>query len=148
MSDIETVEAQYVSGSRNMPDDVFLRAIEKAKLPNGEFRHFDHIRLAWLFLESADEISAAQRMRTTLLSFAAKHHGDIAKYHETITRAFMRLVASSRDAIGTDHSFDEFITRFPQLLNKDALESYYSKQTLMSPEARAAFVPPDLQPLP
>ncbi|HUQ19287.1 MAG TPA: hypothetical protein VM099_06705 [Gemmatimonadaceae bacterium] len=148
MPDIEAGEANHVSGSRNMSDEAFLCAMEEGTMPNSEFRHFDHIRLAWIFLESMDETHAAQRITVTLRNFASKTHSDPSRYHETITRAFMRLVATSRDTIGSAHSFDEFIARFPQLLKKDALEAYYTKETLMSSAARAAFVAPDLQPLP
>jgi hypothetical protein len=122
--------------------------MEEGTIPNSEFRHFDHIRLAWLLLQSMDETRSAERMSMMLRNFAAKTHSDQSRYHETITRAFMRLVASSRAAIGSPHQFDELIARFPQLLKKDALEAYYTKETLMSTEARAAFVPPDLKPLP
>jgi hypothetical protein len=45
-------------------------------------------------------------------------------------------------------TFDDFARRHGWLLEKDALLEFYSRERLMSDEARARWVEPDLLPLP
>jgi hypothetical protein len=46
------------------------------------------------------------------------------------------------------HSSAEFCEAHPELMKKDALMLYYSRDRLFSQAAKTAFVEPDLQPLP
>ena len=73
--------------------------------------------------------------------------GDPNGYHETITVAFVRVIAA-RLAPGED--FPAFRARNPDLLDRTlaALLRHYTKELLHSPEARKAFVAPDVQTLP
>jgi hypothetical protein len=45
-------------------------------------------------------------------------------------------------------SADDFIARTPILLDSRIMLTHYSAQRLFSPAARAAFVEPDLDPIP
>jgi hypothetical protein len=71
-------------------------------------------------------------------------------YHETITLAWARLV---RDYMLRSDDYDlESIEHYRRLVftfsDRCFLFKYYSRELLMSPEARAAWVEPDLMPLP
>jgi hypothetical protein len=143
-----THSARRGSGTAGLSDTAFVAAMEDASLPNGQFRHFDHIRLAWLFLETRNEPDATDHMIATIRNFALCQRGDLSKYHDTVTRAFMRLVANGRTGLASGHSFDDFVQRYPELFVKDALLHYYSSERLMSSRARHEWVPPDLHPLP
>lgn len=130
-----------------LSDDEFLAAFEATTL--AEFHHVDHIRVAWIYLQRLPFPQASRRMAESLRRFAASK-GAHQKYHETITQAWMFLVA---DALDQDHhdaaqGFDAFAAAHPGLLDAHALDRFYSSQLLASPAARNEFVPPDLSPLP
>ena len=109
----------------DLTDSAFLAAVESAQIE--EFHHSDHIRLALLYLQRYGQSEAEERISVTIQGLAAKA-GTPEKYHHTITMAWMRLAA--------------------QMLDPKALTHYYSPAVLARPEARAAFIPPDLAPLP
>lgn len=128
-----------------MTDEEFLRAFEACELSNGCFHHRDHIRLAWIYVHRYGEAEASERIAASIRRFAA-HHGKNDKYHETMTIAWMRLVAdAARSSTG---DFDEFAQHFPALLDKSALGAFYSDAVLQSDAARNEFIAPDLKPLP
>ena len=126
-----------------MTDLDFLRAFERCEISNEYFHHKDHIRLAWTYLKLHGPNEASARMSTAIRNFAA-HHGKSDKYHETVTIAWMHLVAQARHCA----SFEEVATGFPQFFNKSYLDEFYSSETLQSQAARQSFVPPDKKPLP
>lgn len=154
-----------------LSDDEFLAAFEASTL--AEFHHSDHIRVAWIFLRRLPFPQAAERMAESLRHFAAVK-GAHQKYHETITHAWMLLVAgalehdsqsaggehlpsaeagpdASQGAPSANHTADEFnafAAAHPELLDARSLDRFYSSQLLASPAARTRFVPPDLSPLP
>ena len=43
-------------------DDEFRRSFERCEIPNDEFRHRDHLRLAWIYLRESDVSTAAARV--------------------------------------------------------------------------------------
>lgn len=69
-----------------------------------------------------------------------------AGYHETITAAFVALIAARIEA-GED--FPAFRGRNPDLFDRklSALLKHYSSERLFSATARVEFIEPDLQPL-
>lgn len=129
-------------GSSALSDAAFLTALQDCSLPLENFHHGDHLRLAWLHLHAHGLPAALSIIRNTIRTFAA-HHGKAAIYHETITTAWVALLASHHEP-----TFAEFLTSNADLLNAKLLERYWSPQTLFSPSARDAWVPPDRAPLP
>lgn len=69
------------------------------------------------------------------------------KYHETMTVGWARLVGS-RALESPPLAFPAFLAAHPELLRRDLLSVHYSHELLFSERARAAFVEPDLTPLP
>lgn len=128
-------------------DEEFLAAFEDLTLPKEEFSHRQHVRLAWICLGRDRFDEASRRVVQGIQRFAA-HHGATGLYHETITQAWLRLVADGRRRQPGAASFEAFLAANPQLSGKGALEPYYEPATLMSDEARARFVAPDRAPLP
>jgi hypothetical protein len=124
-------------------DDEFLAGFEAHRLH--QFSHRDHVRMAFAYARrdgGAGAVEGARRIRGL-----AEAHGDFGKYHETLTVGWARAVghyALVCDAL----PFDAFVAANPQLMNRDLLSAHYSRELLFSPEARAAFVEPDLAPLP
>jgi len=74
-----------------MNEMAFLRAFETLSLSPSQFRHGDHVRLAWLYLRDHPMPVALEKFAMGLRRFAA-HHGASGKYHETITWALLTLI--------------------------------------------------------
>lgn len=125
----------------------FVRAFESCELTNEGFHHRDHIRLAWIYLRRHGEPEARRRIAAGIRKFAS-HHNKSEKYHETITLAWLRLVADAMGRVPQDAGFDELASLCPELLEKRTLERYYSSALLNSEAARTGWMEPDLRPLP
>jgi hypothetical protein len=127
-----------------MNDSEFVRAFEACELSNESFHHRDHIRLAWIYLQRYGEQEAGTRIAASIRNFAA-HFGKTDKYHETMTIAWLRLVAHESKGRTT---LEEALAASPMLLEKRTLAGYYSDGLLQSDRAKQEFVDPDLMPLP
>ena len=122
--------------------------ISSLSLPNERFRHYDHVRLAWIFLREAELGPATERMVVTLKRVGLHHRGDLSRYHDTLTRAFMHLVAAHIRMTPDIYSFDDFANHHASLLDKEALLHFYSDDLLNGQRARGEWVEPDLRGLP
>ena len=139
--------AELTAGSLHLPDEEFVAEFESCRLPAEHFHHADHVRLAWIYLGLMSEPQAAARMAKSIQRFAA-HAGKPEKFHFTMTRAWIRLVAAAREITPSAGSFIEFAAAHPHLLHKDWLLKHYSEERLECPTSRAGWLEPDLIPLP
>src|SRR5271154_2992015 len=112
----------------------------------GGFGHREHLELAWTYLRLYPIDEAAELM-VAAIRRVARLHGAEEKYHETITRAWLHFVAVHIQRWGAE-SFEQFIERTPDLLERKLIEHFYSRELLLSEPARAAWVSPDLRALP
>ena len=128
-------------------DRDFRSAFEACISAPAEFNHEAHVRLAYVYLVEGDVESAVQRMRAALLNFL--EHNDIprSKFHETITRAWVLAVRHFMNK-STSASAADFMAKNPDLLDSRIMLTHYSASVLFSADARAAFVEPDLDPIP
>lgn len=110
------------------------------------FGHRAHVHLAWRFLQHDQEVTAQDRMRSAVREAAAAH-GTPDKYHETLTLAWVHLVAAHVRADPTA-DFETFIARNAGLLDTSLPSRHFSSAVLEGAEARRALVEPDLAPLP
>jgi hypothetical protein len=110
---------------------------------NEDFRHRDHVRVGYGILERYPFPEAAHLFARELRATAARA-GRPAAYHETITLAFLSLIAEHRCA-GRFDSFDQFADANPELLDKTTLLRWYTPKRLESEAARRTFLLP--QPL-
>ena len=131
-----------VLASAHLSDEDFLAAFHSCTLQNSQFHHADHLRLAWLHLHRQPFERALESVRSGIQRFAL-HHGAPGLYHETITSAWVRLLATHHEL-----TFDEFLLRNRDRLSKDLLHAYWSKPLLDSSRARQEWVDPDLGDLP
>lgn len=138
----------YPSGTTDLSDDEFARQMASLTLSNDQFHHYDHIRLAWIFLREAEISAATERMVGTLQAFGLHLRGNLSRYHDTVTRGFMRLVAAHIRMTPDINRFDEFAAKHPMLFDKNALHAFYSPELLDSQPARTSWIEPDLRPLP
>ncbi len=153
-----------------MTDDEFLTKIENRNLDRAEWTHEAHVRMAWLYVARTGTYTAARgKVRSGIKklnqAFLARQNAPCGAtpppepvaepaaeakpigFHETITTAFVRLVAArARDG----EKFTAFRKRNPDLFDRklSALLTHYSRELLFSDEAKVRFAQPDLAPLP
>ncbi len=127
-------------------DAAFLARFEGAGFGAHEFPHRAHLRTAWLYVRRDGPEAAAEAVVAGIRRVAAAH-GHPERYHDTITRAWVRVVALAAVRTGAS-TFDGLLAAHPELLDKRLLLRHYSAGVLGSPAARAGWVPPDLHPIP
>jgi hypothetical protein len=136
------------------PDEVLrlVAAFENRTLPKAEWTHRAHLTVALWYVSQLSFEDALDAVRVGI-NRVNDAHGVISTptsgYHETITRFYLRVVSHfvSQDEIGGD-----WARRANRLLERygarDLPYRHYSRDRLMSPAARAAWIEPDLLPLP
>ena len=129
-------------------DRRFRHDFESGAFPKAQFDHRAHVRLAYTYLAECDDGTATSRMRAALLGFLAHHGIDPAKYHETMTRAWILAVRHFMETSDPSASADAFIDANPRLLDAKIMMTHYSADLLFSDTARAGFVEPDLGRIP
>ena|ERR1700693_670364 len=120
---------------------------ESCAFGSAEFTHARHLTVLVWYLSHHSGKEALDAMRTGLLRFSA-HHDVPTLYHETITAFWVQVV----DTFLRGHSqltplytlANEVVSTYG---NKDFIFAYYSRDRLLSPEARANWLEPDLRPL-
>jgi hypothetical protein len=119
-------------------------------LSQREWNHVAHVRVAYLHLTRFEFDEAHLRLRAGIIRLNHRHglEESMARgYFETLTRAWLHLVADARRRSGATHS-GQLLERCPELLDRQLTYRYYSKELLASARARAVFIDPDLSPLP
>ena len=139
--------AFFFLGEKLMSDDEMVAAFERGEAPGGSFHHADHVRVAWCYLRRYDLPHAIARFADALKHFA-RAQGKADLYHETITVAFLLIVAGRLGETPDDVSWAEFAARHADLLTwkPSVLDRYYTSDRLWSTRARRGFVMPDRVP--
>ena len=113
-------------------------------LPAEQFHHQQHVQVAWMFVRKYGMPDAIREFTHAIKRFA-EAKGANGLYHETITWAFLLLIADrqARNPAATWAAFEEGNTDLllwkPSILNR-----YYSQELLASELARRTFLMPDL----
>jgi len=148
-----------------MTDDEFLAAFEECKLHRKDWTHEAHVRMAWLYLMRIESDGAVvdlvrngikklnaefvyrEQNRCVVLPAREPDPRGLDGYHETITVAFVTVIASR---IVPDEDFLAFRDRNPDLFDRTfpALLKHYTPERLYSSPAKMEFIEPDLEPLP
>ncbi len=148
----EAVDARVERGapvhSISEDDARFRDDFERGVVAPPAFTHRAHLRLAYIYLAQSDVEQALASMRRALQRFIEVHGIDPAKYHETLTTAWLLAVRHFMDGGGPYASAAAFIDANPRLLEHAIMLTHYSQEALFSSEARAAFVAPDVSPIP
>lgn len=125
----------------HVDDAEFLAALEAASLPPALFDHRGHLRAGFLYLRREDFPGACVAMKRAIQGFAASL-GKSGLYHETLTVAYLALIAERLAEEPPDLGFDAFVRRYPELLDRTYFERYYPRGSLDAPETRRTFVLP------
>ena len=130
------------------PLDAELAAILPAITgPSGEFRHRQHVNLAFWAVRRYGKLEATARICDWIQRIAAYERAP-QKYHHTVSRAWVEIVAHHVEADPECGDFAAFAHRHPALLDKRLLSRHYRSSTLASAPARRRWVEPDLLPFP
>lgn len=132
-------------GCDHLDDAALITAFSALAIESADFRHREHVRLGFAILVRERDLAAAViAFRTCLQRFAATI-GAAAKYHETLTWAYLIVIAERMHGHGYASS-REFLAAHPDLLDHraGAIAKYYDvAQITASPIARAIFVLPE-----
>jgi hypothetical protein len=127
-----------------MTDQEFIERFENCTLSGADFHHREHVKVVWLYLQSASVLETLTRFSAGLKRFAAAN-GKPNLYHETITWAFVFLIHERMQRDGCGLGWPEFVERNADLFDwkNNILKSYYQDRTLGSEIARKIFILPD-----
>ena len=108
------------------------------------FPHREHVRMAFETLRRYDFAETVLYFSRALRAMAARA-GRPAAFHQTVTVAFLSLVAERMETHG-DGDFAAFALANPDLIDKGALARWYRPERLASESARRTFLLPDRSP--
>ncbi len=128
-----------------MPASAFDALMAEVMSGSAHFGHRQHIEVTWLAVRRFGR-AAAITLVSDGIQRTARYVGAPQKYHATISRAWVELVA--HHTTGGPDGFDAFAAAYPALLDKRLLGRHYTSGTLASTAARIGWVEPDLRPLP
>ncbi|MEP7010858.1 MAG: hypothetical protein ABJC13_11090 [Acidobacteriota bacterium] len=127
-------------------DDALLEAFETTSISAKDFHHREHIRVVWKLIQLVGQEPARERFVAALVRLARAHGAD-QLYHETLTRAWVELIAEAAGRSPAFRSSEEFLVEHPGLLDRSILDRHYSPELLATAEARKSWLPPDRLPI-
>lgn len=138
------MQHEYQMTELDLTDQELMDGFERAVLPVEQFRHREHVRVAFLYLVEYPALEALSRFSTALKRFAASH-GKAMLYHETITWAYILLIQERMARAGRRQTWAEFARNNADLLiwKDGVLSRFYREETLKSSLAKSIFVFPD-----
>lgn len=125
-----------------------LARFQTCELSHQEWSHRAHLLVAASYLAGMAPPAALLRLRTEIQNLNLAHGVRTTRergYHETLTRVWLALILMERDRQGANATVLGIVEALG--CDKSAALLYYSKDRLMSWQARTCWVPPDLQPL-
>ena len=131
-------------------DRHFKNQVESCQFPVSDFDHRAHLRLAYVYLaQNSNTKQSVDLVRETLTNLL-RHAGidPAAKFHETLTEAWILAVHHFMAKTDYSNSASDFIEQHPTMLDSKIMLTHYSKELLFSDEARKAFVEPNIDPIP
>ena len=117
-----------------------LADFEADRIDPAWFPHRDHVQVGYELLERHPFPEALLHLARGLRRLAAKA-GRPEVYHETITAAYLALIAERRLS-GSYADFEDFAERNPDLFCKELLSKFYEPAVLRSTVARQTFILP------
>ena len=133
--------------ARGVADPELATMLEDIVGPDGAFRHRQHVNLTFQAVRRHGMPMAVDKVSGWIRQIAT-YEQHPQKYHHTVSRAWVELIAHHIEADPASAEFDRFAQRHPALLDKRLLTLHYRSTTLASPEARHGWVEPDLAPFP
>jgi hypothetical protein len=128
-----------------------ISAFEACTLPRERWSHHAHLTVGLWYLVRHEKREATEMIRRNIQKYNRAHGIVTTKtsgYHETITLFFIRVVSKYLKEASTNNSIVALLNGLIDSYGDRNLPlAYYSKERLMSPEARTRWLEPDLKPL-
>src|SRR5829696_4318527 len=144
-----TLEATTFRTSEEMFE--LLRRFEDCTLPPEEWTHAAQLTVALWYLLQFDWPEAVARVRARIKRYNAAHGVPTTPaggYHETLTLFWLRVVRTFLEAERNEaRALVRLANELIASADKGLPLSHYTRERLLSPEARAHWVEPDLKPL-
>ncbi len=125
------------------PDDMY-EAFIHGRLAKNEWTHEAHLTACWKTLEKMPPVEALPFLRESITTHncgVGTANNATSGYHETITRYFITAIHNA-DATTLDEVLAD------PTLGRDSALRYWSRDVLMSSQARLGWLAPDLIELP
>jgi len=119
---------------------------EDCTLPRADWTHDAHLAVAAWYLSRYPEHEAAERMIDGIKRYnrASANHG----YHETITRFWLVTIRRHLDTYAGKSPVDQVMNVVETFADRrDLMFAYYSRDRILSEEARRVWLEPDLRAL-
>jgi adenylate kinase family enzyme len=122
---------------------------EACAIPEKGWTHAAHLTVGLWHVDRYGPEDALARLRAGIRRLNESHgkvNSATAGYHETITAAYVTLLSQFLDRRQNGETLGDLVTRLLEgpLAAKDMLLAFYSRERLMSVEARAAWIEPDV----
>ncbi len=128
-----------------------VQRVEACELPLEEWTHRVHLTVSTWYLTNHGLEEGTRLMRDTIQRFNAHNGIEVTResgYHETLTLAWLRKIDGILKKCEANTPLAERVERVLQVCSdKKALRQYYSRERMMSWEARLGWVEPDLRPI-
>jgi len=135
-------------------DEVFnlVRGFETGALPRAQWTHRAHLTVACWYLICHAEPEATRQIREGIKNYNASQGIVTTKdggYHETITLFWAKMLRSALAKTTLECSIAQLVNDLvARYSDRNLPFEYYSRDRLMSWEARQNWLDPDLRPLP
>jgi hypothetical protein len=134
----------YYEGSSEIRS--LVQRFESCQLMPSEMTHGAHLSISVWYLSQFPSSEGTRRISENLIRFIG-HYG-LKGYNETITLFWIKLISRFLEGVDRSRSItdlaNDLIGRFN---NSQIIFDYYSRERLLSEEARIGWVEPDLKPL-
>jgi hypothetical protein len=127
-----------------MADCPDLERFMRGEVDPASFPHREHVRMAFEMLARHDFAETALHYSRALRTMTARA-GKPEAFHQTVTIAFLALIAERREHRPAD-DFAAFARANPDLLEKSVLDRWYDTARLGSAAARRTFLLPEPAP--
>ncbi|HEX8501190.1 MAG TPA: hypothetical protein VF659_11430 [Pyrinomonadaceae bacterium] len=128
-----------------------LRRFDDCTLPRAEWTHAAHLVVALWHLLEFDWPEATARVRRGIRRYNAAHGiptTPTGGYHETLTLFWLRVVRSFLEAERNEaRALVSLANELAAAADSRLPLRHYTRERLFSPEARASWVEPDLEPV-
>jgi hypothetical protein len=132
--------------------DDLIASFQSCKLPHDTWTHLAHLRVGAWHVHHLGPEAALATLRAGIRRLNDSHgtvNSANSGYHETTTAAYVHLIDLYLATFEASIPFEERLAALVEspLGDRSILLRYWSRKRLMSPEARAAWLAPDLAPL-
>ena len=145
-------EIPVAAAAPTLPLDELVRMFLAETLPRAQWTHVAHLRVGAWHVHQFGATEALPRLRDGIRRLNQAHgtpNTPTGGYHETITAAYVVVIAQFLAAGEPALPFEALVERLitDPIADRALLLRFWTKEVLLSPAARAAWVAPDRAPL-